>query len=90
MEATLFFDRYLKGIRNGWEVDARVRVDVMDAYDFDYQVQAGRERIPAGSDRVQEALCGCRQPGSLPGAGIQRIKMPLRGETRQGHVRCHF
>lgn len=29
-----FFDRYLKGIRNGWESTPRVRVDVMDAYEF--------------------------------------------------------
>jgi uncharacterized protein len=30
-----FFDRYLKGIRNGWEMGPTVRLDVMDAYDFD-------------------------------------------------------
>lgn len=32
----LFFDRYLKDIRNCWESTPRVRVDVMDAYDFDF------------------------------------------------------
>ncbi len=31
-----FYDRYLKDVRNGWEFTPRVRVDVMDAYDFDY------------------------------------------------------
>jgi predicted acyl esterase len=31
-----FFDRYLKGIRNGWESTPKVRVDVMDAYDRDH------------------------------------------------------
>ncbi|HXJ16701.1 MAG TPA: CocE/NonD family hydrolase [Candidatus Polarisedimenticolia bacterium] len=30
-----FFDRYLKGIRNGWESTPPVRIAVMDAYDFD-------------------------------------------------------
>lgn len=36
-DLTLFFDRYLKGIRNGWESTPKVRLDVMDAYDYDYQ-----------------------------------------------------
>ena len=29
----LFFDRYCKGIHNGWELTPRVRIDVQDAYD---------------------------------------------------------
>ena len=33
----LFFDRYLKGIHNGWEMTPRVRIDVMDSHEFDYQ-----------------------------------------------------
>jgi uncharacterized protein len=45
-EATLFFDRYLKGIRNGWESTPRVRLDVMDAYDFDYQLKRGEKEFP--------------------------------------------
>ncbi|MCD8148799.1 MAG: CocE/NonD family hydrolase [Clostridiales bacterium] len=32
-----FFDRYLKGIRNGWEYTPTVRLDVTDAYEYDYQ-----------------------------------------------------
>jgi predicted acyl esterase len=31
-----FFDRFLKGIRNGWEMTPRLRLDVMDAGDRDY------------------------------------------------------
>lgn len=38
-DLTRFFDRYLKGIRNGWESTPRVRIDVMDAYDRDYAVK---------------------------------------------------
>ena len=33
-----FLDRFLKDIHNGWEDTPRVRLDVMDAYDFDYQL----------------------------------------------------
>ena len=45
-DATCFFDRYLKGIHNGWESTPRVRLDVMDAYDFDYQVGRPEEDFP--------------------------------------------
>ncbi len=41
-----FFDRYLKGIRNGWEETPRVRLDVMDAYDFDYQHNRPENEFP--------------------------------------------
>jgi len=37
-ELTRFFDRYLKDIHNGWEDTPRVRLDIMDAYDYDYQL----------------------------------------------------
>ncbi|MDB5556357.1 MAG: putative hydrolase, CocE/NonD family [Rhizobium sp.] len=41
-----FFDRYLKGIRNGWEMTPRVRLDIMDAYDFDSQVHRPETDFP--------------------------------------------
>jgi len=41
-----FFDRYLKDIRNGWEETPRVRVDVMDYGDVDYQVRRPEKEFP--------------------------------------------
>ncbi|HYD16767.1 MAG TPA: CocE/NonD family hydrolase [Candidatus Nanoarchaeia archaeon] len=41
-----FYDRYLKDIRNGWELTPRVRMDVMDAYDCDFQVARGEKEFP--------------------------------------------
>ncbi|MDR1070679.1 MAG: CocE/NonD family hydrolase [Gracilibacteraceae bacterium] len=35
-DLTRFFDRYLKGIHNAWEMTPRVRVEVTDAYEYDY------------------------------------------------------
>ncbi len=32
-----FYDRYLKDIRNGWELTPKIRIEVQDAYDFDFQ-----------------------------------------------------
>ena len=42
----MFFDRYLKGIRNGWESTPRIRIDVMDAYDRDHAVKRPVQDFP--------------------------------------------
>ena len=41
-----FFERYLKLERNGWELTPRVRIEVQDAYDFDYQTDRPEDRFP--------------------------------------------
>lgn len=45
-DLTRYFDRYLRDIRNGWESTPRVRIDVMDAYDFDFQLRRAEEDWP--------------------------------------------
>jgi len=45
-DLTDFFDRYLKGIRNGWESTPTVRLDVMDAYDYDFQTGRVENEYP--------------------------------------------
>lgn len=45
-DLTKFYDRYLKGIRNGWEFTPRVRLDVMDAYEFDYARKREENEFP--------------------------------------------
>lgn len=41
-----FYDRYLKGIHNGWEMTPRYRIEVQDAYDCDYQNQRPEKSFP--------------------------------------------
>ncbi|MDR1246175.1 MAG: CocE/NonD family hydrolase [Clostridiales Family XIII bacterium] len=41
-----FFDRYLKGINNGWEMTPRYRIEVMDAYDINYQTDRPEKEYP--------------------------------------------
>jgi predicted acyl esterase len=41
-----FFDRYLKDVRNGWELMPRVRIEVMDAYEYDFQVNRPEKEFP--------------------------------------------
>ncbi len=45
-ELKRFFDRYLKDIRNGWELTPRVRLDVLDAYEYDYQSNRSEKEWP--------------------------------------------
>ncbi len=41
-----FFDRYLKEIDNGWEYTPQVRIDVTDAYEYDYQKRRPETAFP--------------------------------------------
>jgi putative CocE/NonD family hydrolase len=41
-----FFDRYLRNIHNGWEMTPQVRIEVMDAYEFDYQTNRPESEFP--------------------------------------------
>jgi predicted acyl esterase len=41
-----FFDRYLMDIRNGWEFTPPVRLDIMDAYAFDFQLNRPEQEFP--------------------------------------------
>ncbi len=45
-DLTLFFERYLKGVYNGWETTPKVRLQVMDAYDHDYQTNRPEDAFP--------------------------------------------
>ena len=42
----LYFDRYLKDIHNGWEMTPRYRLEVMDAFDCDYQTNRPEKEFP--------------------------------------------
>ncbi|MBR3168369.1 MAG: hypothetical protein IKF18_06760, partial [Erysipelotrichaceae bacterium] len=45
-ELELFYDRYLKGLHNGWEMTPRVRIEVMDAYNFPIQTNRPETSFP--------------------------------------------
>ena len=45
-DLTKFYDRYLKNLRNGWEFTPRVRLDVMDAFAFDYSAKRCENKFP--------------------------------------------
>lgn len=41
-----FYDRYLKDLHNGWEMTPKVRMDVMDAYEYDAAVRRPEKAFP--------------------------------------------
>jgi len=49
-----FFDRYLKGIHNGWEMTPKVRIDVMDSGDMDYQHWRPEKEFPLARTRYEK------------------------------------
>jgi predicted acyl esterase len=54
----LFFDRYCKEIHNGWEFTPRVRLDVMDAYEFDYASERVEESFPLKRTEYRKLYLG--------------------------------
>jgi hypothetical protein len=49
-----FFDRYLKDIRNGWELTPRVRLEVMDAYEYDFQTNRPEREFPLARTQYEK------------------------------------
>lgn len=50
----LFFDRYLKEVRNGWEMTPPVRLDVMDASDIDYLHWRPEKEFPLARTKYEK------------------------------------
>ena len=53
-ELKAFFDRYCKGIRNGWESTPRVRISVQDRFDDDFQVDRPEDEFPLARTRYEK------------------------------------
>ena len=60
-----FYDRYLKGIHNGWEMTPRVRIDVMDAMDHDYAVRREENEFPLRRTQYKKYYLDASDPKNL-------------------------
>lgn len=49
-----FYDRYLKNIYNGWEMTPRYRIEVMDAFDCDYQTNRPENEFPLARTKYKK------------------------------------
>lgn len=57
----LFYDRYLKDIRNGWEMTPKVRLDVMDGGDVDFQHWRAEKEFPLARTQYQKLFLDGRE-----------------------------
>ncbi len=77
----LFYDRYLKDIRNGWELTPRVRLEVMDAYEYDFQINRAEKEFPLARTQYKklylDAGKGALSFNPVPGES----KVSYEGET---------
>jgi predicted acyl esterase len=79
-----FYDRYLKDIRNGWELTPRVRVEVMDAYEHDYQTNRPEKEFPLARTQYKKLYVDAAK-GALsfdPGAKESKVSY----ETAEGLI----
>ncbi len=76
-----FFDRYLKDIHNGWELTPRIRIDVMDAYDYDYQLQRSENEFPLKRTEYQKLYLNASENTLNRDAIAEEAKISYDGET---------
>ena len=82
-ELKAFFDRYCKGIRNGWESTPRVRISVQDRFDDDFQVDRAEEEFPLARTRYEKLYLDAsdmRMKRENPGLGAEAGYDPATGE----------
>jgi uncharacterized protein len=59
----LFYDRYLKDIRNGWELTPRIRLEVMDAYEYDFQINRAEKEFPLARTQYRKLYLDAGKKG---------------------------
>jgi predicted acyl esterase len=53
-ELKLFFDRYCKDIHNGWELTPKVRIDLKDAFDEDFEEERAEKEFPLARTKYEK------------------------------------
>jgi hypothetical protein len=77
-----FFDRYLKDIRNGWEITPRIRIDVMDAGEIDYQLKRPENEFPLARTQYQKLFLDANTSTLSPNPTTK--ESAVRYEATQG------
>ncbi|MFA9463047.1 MAG: CocE/NonD family hydrolase [Velocimicrobium sp.] len=69
-----FFDRYLRNINNGWEMTPRYRLEVMDAFDCDYQTNRPEKEFPLARTQYKKLY--------LDAKDMTMQDMPVEAESK--------
>ena len=84
-----FFDRYLKGIENGWETTPPVRVSILDPGGRD-EVNRPEQEFPLARTQFTPLLPRCPGRRSLARSAPRGVHHPLhRGRGRAGDLFTH-
>jgi predicted acyl esterase len=85
-----FFDRYLKDIRNGWELTPKVRIEVTDAYDYNYQANRPEKEFPLARTQYKKLYIDAAK-GALSFEPVAKeSKVSYDGETGQANFATKF
>ena len=90
-ELRKFYDRYCKDIYNGWEFTPRVRVDVMDAYDYDYKPRRVEKEFPLKRTVYKKLYLNAAgmDGGFEPFAAESEVSYDPKTETTQFDIRVN-
>jgi predicted acyl esterase len=76
-----FFDRYLKDIRNGFEFVPKVRLEVMDAYNFDYQTNRPEKEFPLARTEYKKLYLNAADMSMSSAPVATEARVPYDGNT---------
>ena len=79
-----FFDRYLKNIYNGWELTPKIRIEVMDAFEYPYQTDRPENEWPLARTEYKKIYLNAKNGkiGDAPVKEAAKVSYdPIKGET---------
>lgn len=76
-----FYDRFLKGIHNGWEMTPKVRLEVMDAYDCDFQINRPEKEFPLKRTQYTKLYLNAETMSMSTKLADKEVKAEYMGET---------
>lgn len=86
----LFFDRYLKDLRNGWELTPRVRIEVQDAFDCDYQTNRAEKSFPLKRTQYQKLYLDAKNAAMAPEPIQEESCVKYDGATEEAVFDYYF
>jgi len=78
-----FYDRFLKDVRNGFDMTPRVRIEVMDAYDFDFQTNRPEKEFPLARTEYTKLYLNAENTQMSFEAPTQTAKASFDSETEE-------
>ena len=85
-----FYDRFLKDIHNCFEMTPRYRIQVMDAYDYDYQTDRPEKEFPLARTKYERLYLDARD-GSMQRAPVEEeSSVSYDSETEQVNFDLKF